>query len=149
LLAGDFLSPVFVGIAYRDIFPIGALFSNEALDRTGLLEQAFERWYREVTGSSGACAASDNTGMCRRLGHLPSPPAANQTGGWMPLLFVNGTSVTTGRRILVSDVKIDCLQDRAGAFLNPERATARAVATSMPRSLPEAASICACRPRRQ
>jgi hypothetical protein len=117
LLAGDFLSPVFVGIAYRDIFPIGGLFTSDALDRTGLLEQAFERWYREVTGSSGPCSAADNTGLCRRLGHLP--PQAPGKNEWMPLLFVNGTSVSTGRRILVSDVRIDCLQDApAGPFMN-------------------------------
>ena len=120
LLAGDFLSPVFVGIAYRDIFPIGGLFTSDPLDRTGLLEQAFERWYREVTGSSGACGADDNTGMCRRLGHLRPPTSSSgKKPDWMPLLFVNGTSVSTGRRILVSDVRIDCLQDGdAGPFLN-------------------------------
>jgi hypothetical protein len=118
LLAGDFLSPVFVGIAYRDIFPIGGLFISDALDRTGLLEQAFERWYREVTGSSGACGADDNTGLCRRLGHLPPQPSGKKPD-WIPLLFVNGTSVSTGRRILASDVRIDCLQDgSAGPFLN-------------------------------
>jgi hypothetical protein len=120
LLAGDFLSPVFVGIAYRDIFPIGNIVTGEAfgLDRTGLLEQAFERWYREVTGSSGACAETDDAGLCRRLGHLPAAPQSGKTTSWMPLLFVNGTSVSTGRRILVSDVKIDCLQDGDVPFLN-------------------------------
>ncbi len=120
LLAGDFLSPVFVGIAYRDIFPIGNVFTGEAfgLDRTGLLEQSFERWYREVTGSSGACGKDDNTGLCRRLGHLPAAAASGAKAEWMPLLFVNGTSVSSGRRILVSDVKVDCLQDGAGPFLN-------------------------------
>lgn len=118
LLAGDFLSPVFVGIAYRDIFPIGNVFTGEAfgLDRTGLLEQSFERWYREVTGSSGACAEKDNTGLCRRLGHLPVP-ASGARPDWMPLLFINGTSVSTGRRILVSDVKVDCVQN-GGPFFN-------------------------------
>jgi hypothetical protein len=119
LLAGDFLSPVFVGIAYRDIFPIGGLFTSDPLDRTGLLEQAFERWYREVTGSSGACGADDNTGLCRRLGHLPPAPAPDKTPEWMPLLFINGTSVSTGRRILVSDVRVDCQQGSpAVSFFN-------------------------------
>ena len=111
---------MFVGIAYRDIFPIGNIFTGEAfgLDRTGLLEQSFERWYREVTGSSGACGKDDNTGLCRRLGHLPVVAPTGAKAEWMPLLFVNGTSVSTGRRILVSDVKVDCLQDGAGPFLN-------------------------------
>src|SRR5205823_1543896 len=93
LMAGDFLSPVFVGIAYRDIFPLGNIFTGAALglDRTGLLEQSFERWYREVAGSSGACAATDNTGLCRRLGHLPPSSPSGKMSDWMPLLFVNGT----------------------------------------------------------
>src|SRR5262249_31325284 len=74
----------------------------------------------EVTGSSGACSESDNTGLCRRLGRLPPAPAPGPgaKAAWIPLLFVNGTSVSTGRRILVSDVKVDCLQEGAGPFLN-------------------------------
>jgi hypothetical protein len=120
LLAGDFLSPVFVGIAYRDIFPIGNVFTGEALglDRTGLLEQAFERWYRRVVGKSGACEIGDVTGLCRRVGHLPQPAMPPAQPQWIPLLFVNGTSVSTGRRVLVSDVRVDCLQEGAVPFLN-------------------------------
>jgi hypothetical protein len=56
--------------------------------------------------------------LCRRLGHLPIAADTGKTADWMPLLFVNGTSVSTGRRILVSDVKIDCLQGSDSPFLN-------------------------------
>jgi hypothetical protein len=120
LLAGDFLSPVFVGLTYRDIFPLGNLFTGKGFgeDRSGLLEQSFERWYRKMTGADDvACSAGDNTGLCRQLGHLPDRPDTVQAGEWIPLLFVNGTSVATGRRIIVSDVRIGCILDGTRRFL--------------------------------
>jgi hypothetical protein len=112
LMAGDFLSPVFVGLTYRDVFPLGNPFNQEGLgeDRSGLLEQSFERWYRQMTGGKKAsCSGDDNTGLCRRLGHLPDRADPNQAGDWIPLLFINGTSVDSGRRIIVSDVRIGCI----------------------------------------
>ncbi len=120
LLAGDFLSPVFVGLTYRDIFPLGNPVSGKALgeDRSGLLEQSFERWYRYITGvKGGACASGDNAGLCRPLGHLPDRPDPPQAAQWIPLLFVNGTSVATGRRIIVSDVRIGCILEDNRRFL--------------------------------
>ena len=106
LMAGDFLSPVFVGLAYRDLFPLGGV------DRSGLLERSFERWYRKMTANDGrACEAGDDTGLCRPLGHLPDRPDPTKPGDWIPLLFINGTSVATGRRIIVSDVRIGCVMD--------------------------------------
>lgn len=118
LMAGDFLSTVFVGIAYRDIFPVGGLFDANALDRSGLLQDAFERWYMEmVEGSARGCTNEDVRGLCRAVGHLPIVPA--QAGqAWVPLLFINGTSVTTGRRIIVSDVRVDCFKKKDAPFLN-------------------------------
>jgi hypothetical protein len=124
LMAGDFLSPVFVGIAFRDLFPLGNIFTgkNWFVDRAGLLEQSLERWYAEVAGESASDCNSkdkdnDNTGLCRRVGHLADRPDLTQKGDWIPLLFINGTSVSTGRRILVSDVRTDCLQGTDQGFL--------------------------------
>jgi hypothetical protein len=106
LMAGDFLSPVFVGLAYRDLFPFGGV------DRSGLLERSFERWYRKMTANDDRpCEAGDDTGLCRPLGHLPDRPDPTKPGAWIPLLFINGTSVATGRRIIVSDVRIGCVMD--------------------------------------
>lgn len=115
LMAGDFLSPVFVGLAYRDIFPIGSVFTGAKPgdDRSGLLEEAFERWYRRMTvGSARSCTDADHRGLCRRLGHLPDRVDAAKPGVWIPLLFVNGTSVATGRRIIASDVRVGCVIDK-------------------------------------
>lgn len=114
LMAGDFLSPIFVGLTYRDLFPLGNLRTGVAWgdDRSGLLEQSFERWYHSITGGeSHACVDGDNSGLCRRLGHLPDRSEPPQASQWIPLLFVNGTSVASGRRIIASDVRIGCILD--------------------------------------
>jgi hypothetical protein len=118
LMAGDFLSTVFVGIAYRDIFPIGGLLDPGALDRSALLQDAFERWYHEmVEGSARGCVREDVRGLCRSVGHLQMVPPQPQRP-WIPLLFINGTSVTTGRRIIVSDIRTDCFKRPDEPFLN-------------------------------
>jgi hypothetical protein len=127
ILAGDFLSPVMVGLAYRDSFPLGNPFSGTSLwpDRATLLEQGFERRYHRITSpdhaslrSARACRnppaqgpadLADDAGLCRRFGYHPDPARA---GAWLPLLFINGTSVSTGRRIVVGDV---CAADRFGS----------------------------------
>jgi hypothetical protein len=41
------------------------------------------------------------SGLCRYLGHHPDPA---KIGTWLPLLFINGTSVETGRRIIIGDL---------------------------------------------
>jgi hypothetical protein len=118
LMAGDFLSTVFVGIAYRDIFPIGGLVDANALDRSGLLRDAFERWYTEIVeGRARSCRKDDAQGLCRPIGHLQIAPVSAQRP-WIPLLFINGTSVTTGRRIIVSDVRVDCYKKPDEPFLH-------------------------------
>jgi len=116
LLAGDFLSPTFVGLVYRDGFPLGNPFSRKTAwyDRTALLERAFERRYYNVTGKGAAiCTDEVQDGLCRRFGYHP-----DVSGKWIPLLFLNGTSVFTGRRILVSDVRIGCKGTNDVLFLN-------------------------------
>ena len=74
-------------------------------DRAALLEQAFERRYNLIAGKKeeGAkiCGADDNSGLCRRMGYHPD---LQSKGIWLPLLFLNGSSGITGRRVLMSDV---------------------------------------------
>jgi hypothetical protein len=116
LLAGDFLSPVMVGLAYRDSFPLGNPFSRGAAwyDRTVLLERAFERRYYDVTKRGApTCTDEVQNGLCRRFGYHP-----DVAGNWIPLLFINGTSVSTGRRIVASDARIGCKDTDGGLFLN-------------------------------
>jgi hypothetical protein len=128
ILAGDFLSPIFIALAYRDNFPfINPLNGRPAWsDRAVLLEQAFERRYHRFTtqtGDSVPCAdqpppQADSEGLCRPFGYHPDPKVA---GAWIPLFFINGTSVFTGRRIVIGDVPTAdaYLPDGANAALMP------------------------------
>jgi hypothetical protein len=112
IMAGDFLSPIFVALAYRDSFPFNIPFTSRPAwaDRAVLLEQAMERRYRRFTAEDHiprSCADRPEPatpgyqGLCRPFGHHPD---AAMAGAWVPLFFINGTSVFTGRRIVVSDV---------------------------------------------
>jgi hypothetical protein len=116
ILAGDFLSPVFVGLAYRDNFPLPDFSNNGALwgDRAQLLEQSFEaRYHRMAQGSRAipcrerVAEAEKQTGLCRPFGYHQDPGTGPDAWKrWVPILLLNATSVTTGRRIIVSDIKL-------------------------------------------
>jgi hypothetical protein len=106
ILAGDFLSPIFVALVYRDNFPFIDLRTGRPVwpDRAVLLEQALERRYHRFTtegGDSLSCPdpppKTGSDGLCRPFGYHPDPTAA---GAWVPIFFFNGTSVYTGRRIV-------------------------------------------------
>src|SRR5262249_22560685 len=113
ILAGGFLSPIFVALAYRDNFPLISPITDRAVwsDRAVLLEQALERRYDLFTTTGSAAricpdqpqksSSSVATGLCRPFGYHPDPKEAR---AWVPLFFINGTSVFTGRRIVVGDV---------------------------------------------
>ncbi|HEX2727738.1 MAG TPA: hypothetical protein VHN20_18090 [Beijerinckiaceae bacterium] len=110
LTAGDFLSPVFIGIAIRDLTSVPKWFRGRDpwwQDRAILLERAWERRYAAiVTASKDAPASARHPdGLERRFGYLTAEGGAAAHGSWIPLLFVNGSSVETGRRILSSDVR--------------------------------------------
>ena len=113
ILSADFLSAVMVGLVYQDNFPVTVNGRPLLPDRAALLEQGIERRYNEVvldraepcaTFAAGKPAdgqASGTGGMCRPFGYHPDP---RRTKEWLPILFLNGTSVSTGRRIIISDV---------------------------------------------
>ncbi|WP_233386844.1 hypothetical protein [Methylobacterium sp. C25] len=105
LLAGDFLSPAFIGLAFRDLF--GFLVDE---DRAVLLERAFERRYdRLVPRKPGA----ERFGLARLVGEGPTAQA-----GWAPRLLQNTTSVDDGRRLVITDLQPDlCDGGRQGRVL--------------------------------
>lgn len=124
LVAGDYLSPVFIGLGFRDNFALAReVVRGPSLidDRAVLLEQAFERHYDYVvTENPGwqdtgrTCGKGRDTGLCRRFGYLPLLyAAAGEDKSWLPLLFLNATSVQTGRRIITADVPSTYL-DKSG-----------------------------------
>jgi hypothetical protein len=108
IVTGDYLSPVFIGLGFRDNFaPSRYIFGGPSLldDRAALLERAFERHYEAVIGHRGAAAATTEVGMRRRFGYLPlAYEKAADARSWLPVLLLNATSVQTGRRVVVSDL---------------------------------------------
>ncbi len=84
--AGDFISPVFVGLAFTDLLQL-----NQRGDRARILERAWEQRYAAVTG------ADELARPFSQFGPTPS--------NWRPILLLNATSVETGRRIIVSNLR--------------------------------------------
>jgi hypothetical protein len=117
LVSGDYLSPAFVGLGFRDnLSPRRWLVGAEPWmeDRAALLEKAWERHYEFVTNpaykddywsgtliqTGRVCEAGSTKGLCRRFGYAVDTPQAK----WTPLLLLNGTSVASGARIIASDL---------------------------------------------
>jgi hypothetical protein len=74
-----------------------------------LLEQAWDHRYQKMVrsiretqqGQGVVCKkekVDERFGYLEKLINLGAEPS-----GWLPLLFLNGSSVTTGRRIIVAD----------------------------------------------
>lgn len=115
LVAGDYLSPAFVGLSFRDQFaPPVSFFTNPDKwgDRAVLLEKAAERVYRsKISGNPHEVecgVATIDKGLCRPFA-APMPD-----GRWTPLLLLNGTSVQSGRRIIASEIE-PSYEDKNGA----------------------------------
>jgi hypothetical protein len=94
VLSNDFISPVLIGYLARDIPMLSRI--PFILDRAGILETAWEDAFNDVYGTSRK--SSPLSGPLQAMG--PSPES------WMPLIFMNATSTETGRRVIVSPVKI-------------------------------------------
>ncbi len=93
-LSNDFISPTVVAYLARDIPMLSRL--PFVMDRAGVLETAWERAFNEVYGMSRQ--TSPLSGPLQAM--APSPES------WTPLIFMNATSIQTGRRIIVTPVKI-------------------------------------------
>lgn len=121
LTAGDFLSPTVVFMAFRDpLQPLMAgawhLLTGRAAgtDRGSMLEDSWRTWVGDVLDPQAqARAAGADGGGDRCLGSLDCPFLSLydatlklgvdvQPGDWLPLVFSNGASAATGRRIMTS-----------------------------------------------
>ena len=110
LTSGDYLSSTIIGLAFRDLAapPWQKLNLPAMEDRAAILEMTWERQYaatmepgRSFYEGGDRCRDGDESGLCRRMAH---PAAQLGEGRWMPLLLLNGTSVSSGRRIVSSDL---------------------------------------------
>ncbi len=116
LVAGDYLTPAFVGLAWRDNFSPPGFAGGSLLfadDRAALLERAWERHYDHVVKGEipdfWAQVAEDlapppesSSGLGDRFGFVTEKTV--HANGWLPLLLLNATSVDSGTRIIASDL---------------------------------------------
>ena len=108
LTSGDFLTPVFAGLVFRDTLRfIGALASVDSgwrwSDRASLIEQSWERHFRTSLRPQAEPAASCLRNLdCPFLTLRPHEAADHVV--WLPLLLLNGASVSTGQRIVTSTI---------------------------------------------
>lgn len=104
ILAGDFLSPVFISLMSDDLLQLG--FRG---DRAATLEQAWEMRYAQMTGQSKIAPrypSLERSTLGHPMGYVRHTVHQADPGNWLPVLLLNGTSVSTGRRIVASDVKM-------------------------------------------
>ncbi|MGL5363144.1 MAG: hypothetical protein ACRDBH_09700, partial [Bosea sp. (in: a-proteobacteria)] len=106
MTVGDFLSPVTVGMAFRDFF---SFLQAPYRDRAALLEESWEATFSAAIGKEEAgpllsdpfSAFLPSLDSCKTF----DSPDCTQRPIWRPLLLLNGTSATTGRRIITSHLK--------------------------------------------
>ena len=94
LTAGDFLTPVVLGLIFNDRISFGWW-----QDRAAVLEGSWENRFADLTGASADANWRDKCPGDLRCAFLTLRPKSEQ---WLPLLVVNGTSAATGRRIVTS-----------------------------------------------
>jgi hypothetical protein len=96
VLAGDFLSPAVAALSLDFWAPGLAKYNG---DRTYFLERSWELRFADPSGGTRRQSARAPS----RLGlERPFSSLAPEDGKWRPLLVFNGTSITTGRRIVTS-----------------------------------------------
>jgi hypothetical protein len=120
-LAQDFLGPVLAGLLYPDLaqrfLPVPFL-----PDRAQALERAWETAWSDVMTGTDLSFADRFSDLRSTVQAAPDPARpdtsqAGSSGGWLPLLFLNGTSVSTGSRIIAAQAKFDDKEIRDAADL--------------------------------
>lgn len=86
IASGDFLSSTMIRLAFSDLFGLTNVSGMD--DRGRVIADAWERKYKDVVGVDALNESFSNF-----------LPTASQ---WQPLLILNGTSVETGRRVIIS-----------------------------------------------
>jgi hypothetical protein len=113
ILAEDFLSPVFAGLGFRDVFAFfGGLAPDWWRDRGYRLEQSWINAYnRFVPVHSVKVGDATYAGLDVPFSSLV--PSQEKDAPWRPLLLLNATSVETGRRIVTSHLAPKYFSDPA------------------------------------
>jgi hypothetical protein len=114
LMSGDYLTPTFSGFMFRDVFRI----LNYLPDRATLLEVSWEQHFKRVIDPTKQTRAKL---ACVSSLECPFRSLRPTKSRWLPLLVLNGTSVTTGQRIVTSALEWPARSDAPQLF-NPELA---------------------------
>lgn len=93
LTSGDFLTPVFIGLAFHDLVRFGWW-----RDRAALLEDSWRRRYDALIRRPDA---PDAPAKCSGL-DCPFLAVRPREGRWIPLLVLNGVSEARGSRIVTT-----------------------------------------------
>jgi len=96
MLGTDFLAPIVAALLYPDFLQRYLPVAIPALDRGQWLEKSWERAGKEYLQDD--CFAANFDTMWKK---------ADAAGVWMPALFLNGTTVEGGRRIIASNIVVD------------------------------------------
>jgi hypothetical protein len=109
ILGEDFLAPVSAALLYPDLAQRFIPVPVRALDRATALEQSWERAWREHTGTNRFAEPFDALWADRSR--------------WTPALFLNATWVETGKRLIVSNLRVSAPPEEA-VFVDGEDAQA-------------------------
>ena len=93
MMSGDFLTPTFIGLSFHDRVPLWLW-----RDRAALLEESWERYVRFVMREPSSAQTCPFDLDC------PFLALRGNDRVWLPLMILNGTSVSNGRRILTTNL---------------------------------------------
>lgn len=113
ILSQDFLSPTLAAMLYPDLVQRFLPFPIPAFDRGRALEMGWEKGWRDAMGNDRFAASFVDLWK-------PGPRE------WMPALFLNGTSVEKGNRIITSNLRLTTV------FLDAEDAADKLAGHSLP-----------------
>ncbi len=113
ILSQDFLSPALAAMLYPDLVQRFIPFPIPYLDRGRALELGWEKAWRDTMG---------NDRFADSFVALWQPPARE----WMPALFLNGTSVEKGNRIITTNLRL------TNVFLDAEDAADKLAQHALP-----------------
>ena len=106
-MAGDFLTPTFIGLAFHDMIPFAPW-----PDRATHLEQSWERLFADGMDES---ATNGKRLPCPAQLSCPFLSLRPTKDLWLPLLILNGVPVATGQRIVTTPLCPQPMTQRAGS----------------------------------
>ena len=131
LTAGDFLTPVVLGLIFNDRVSFGWW-----QDRAAVLEQSWEDRFADLAGASADAKWREKCPGDLRCAFMTLRPTPEQ---WLPLLVINGTSVVTGRRIVTSILDPNYTADTAAHC--PTRAPSQSAVDTKERAVTRKALV--------